>query len=76
MHVVEDKQPRHQPGRQPRLLRTRRAHAGKALIEKLPIDLARQPHQRMAKVDDVFQCRPQQVPLPIIPCFAICVSPR
>jgi hypothetical protein len=40
------------------LARTRRADADKPVIEKLPIDLARQPHQRMAEVDDVFQRRP------------------
>jgi hypothetical protein len=35
-------------------------------VEKPPIDLTRQPHQRMAEVDDVLQHRPQQVPLPIV----------
>jgi hypothetical protein len=30
--------------------RARRAHAGKPTVEKVPINLARQPHQRMAKV--------------------------
>jgi hypothetical protein len=55
VHVLENEQPRHQPCRQPGLPRTWRAHAGKALIEKPPIDLARQPCQRMAEVDDVFR---------------------
>jgi hypothetical protein len=58
VHVLQDKQPRHQTGRQAGLARTRRADAGKALIEKPPIDLTRQPHQRMAQIDDLLQCRP------------------
>jgi hypothetical protein len=59
VHVLQDEQPCHQPGRQAGLARTWRAHAGKAPIEKPPIDLARQPHQRMAQIDDLFQRRPQ-----------------
>ena len=58
VHVLQDQQPGHQPGRQARLARTRRADAGKAPIEKPPIDLARQSHQRMVRIDDFFQCRP------------------
>ena len=36
-------------------------------VEKLPIDLARQPHQRMSKIDDVLERRPQQILLTIVP---------
>jgi hypothetical protein len=57
-HTLQDEQPRHQPGRQAGLARTQRADAGKAPIEKTPIDLAGQPHQRMAQVNDLFQRRP------------------
>ena len=46
------------------------AHARKAPAEKPPIDLTRQPHQRMTEVDDVLQRRPQQVPLPSSRGFA------
>ena len=67
VHVLEDQQSRYQPRRQWRAAVTRRAHAGKPAVEKLPIDLARQPHQWMTKVDDVFQTRPQQVLLTIVP---------
>jgi hypothetical protein len=66
-HVLEDEQPRHQPCRQWRPPLTRRAHAGKALIEKPPIDFPPQPHQRMAEIDDVVQTRPQQIALPVVP---------
>jgi hypothetical protein len=67
VHALQDQQPGHQPGRQARLPRAGRANPGKPLIEKLPIDLARQPHQRMAEVDDRLQRRPQQILLAIVP---------
>ena len=38
----------------------------KAPRQKIPIDLLRQPHQRMAKVDDLRQRRPKQVILTIV----------
>jgi hypothetical protein len=34
--------------------------------QKIPIDLLRQPNQRMAKVDDLRQGRPKQVILTIV----------
>jgi len=76
VHVLQDEQPRHQPGRQRRLPRSGRAHAGKPLVEKPPIDLARQPHQRMAQIDDRFQRRPQQILLTIVPWLRHRVPPR
>ena len=54
VHVLENEQPGHQPRRQWRPALARYSHAGKALIEKPPIDLARQPCRRMAEVHDVF----------------------
>jgi hypothetical protein len=36
LHVLQDEQPRHQPGRQPGLAQAWRADAGKAPIEKPP----------------------------------------
>jgi hypothetical protein len=56
--VLHDHQSRRQPGRQAGLARTRCTDAGKALIEKAPIDRAGQPYQRMAQIDDLFQRRP------------------
>jgi len=58
------------------LARTWRADAGKPAVKKPPIDLARQPHQRMAEVDDVPQRRPQQILLTIVPGFAIAPPQR
>jgi hypothetical protein len=67
VHVLQDQQPGYQPGRQWRLSGARRAHPGKPRVEKLPIDRARQPHQRMTQIDDRFQRRPQQILLTIVP---------
>ena len=40
-----------------------------APVEEPPVDLPRQPHQRMAKVDDRLQRRPKQVVLTIVARF-------
>src|SRR5207248_7739236 len=40
--------------------------ANRPAVEKLPIDLARQPHQRMSKIDDVLERRSQQILLTIV----------
>jgi len=65
VHVLQDEQPRHQPGRQRRLPHTRCAYPSKPAVKELPIHLPRQP-QRMAEVDDVLQRRPQQILLTIV----------
>jgi hypothetical protein len=44
MHVLQDEQPGNQPRRRRRLTSTGLADAGKTPVEKLPIDLACQPH--------------------------------
>ena len=75
VHVIQDEQPRHQPGRQRRLPHTRCAYAGKTAVEKLPIDLPRQPHQRVPQVDDVLERRPQQILLTIVPWLCHRVPP-
>jgi hypothetical protein len=67
VHVLQDEQPGHQPGRQARLARARQAHRAEPAIEKVPVDLARQQHQRMLQVDDLIQRRLQQVLLALIP---------
>src|SRR5215469_15891887 len=41
VHVLQDEEARHQPGREARLARTRRADAGKAPIEKNPQSISR-----------------------------------
>src|SRR5262249_16782699 len=41
-------------------------HRAEASRQKVPIDLLRQPHQRMAKVDDLLEKRAKQVVLAIV----------
>src|SRR5258708_38940094 len=53
------------PWRAARIARPWGAVAGVA-IEESPVDLLRQPHQRVAQVDDLVQCRLQQVLLAIV----------
>ena len=66
VHVFEDEQPGHQPRWQRRLARPYATDRTEALRQKIPIDLRRQPHQRMAKVDDLLQRRAKQVVLAVV----------
>src|ERR1700719_3751067 len=66
VHVLEDEQPGHQPRWQRRLARPYATDRTEALRQKIPINLRRKPHQRMAKVDDRLQRRPKQVVLAIV----------
>jgi hypothetical protein len=70
VHVLQDEQAGDKPRRQARLPRTGLAHRTKAVIQKLPVNQRRQPHQRVAHVDDLIEGRKQQVFLAIIPRFA------
>ena len=54
VHVLEDQEPGHQPGRQRRLLRTDAANRAETLVEKVPVDLPPQPRQRMTQVDELL----------------------
>ena len=69
MHVLEDEETGDEARRQRRLSVSRRADLIEAPVEETPVDLPRQPHQRMAHVDDRFQGRPEQVRLPIVARF-------
>src|SRR6516225_2486315 len=57
---------RRQPRRQRRLPGSQPTHRAEAARQKVPIDLPRQPHQRMAKVDDLLEKRAKQVVLAIV----------
>jgi len=70
VHVLQDEQAGDKPRRQARLPRTGLAHRTKAVIQKPPVDQRRQPHQRVAHVDDLIEGRKQQIFLAIIPRFA------
>src|SRR5262245_21750753 len=64
--MLENEQPGHQPRRQRRLPGSHPTHRAESSRQKVPIDRARQPHQRMAKVDDLLERRAKQVVLAIV----------
>ena len=66
LHVLEDEEAGDQPRRQAWLTGACRAHRREPAIEKLPVDLLRQQHQRVLQVDDLIELRPQQIGLPIV----------
>ena len=66
MSVLEDEQTCNEPCRQQRLAWPGLADRGKALFQEAPVDLLRQPHQRVAHIDDLIQRRPEQVLLPLV----------
>src|SRR5262249_25308212 len=63
VHVLENEQPGHQPCRQRRLPGSHPTHRAEASRQKVPIDLPRQPHERMTKIDDLLERRAKQVVL-------------
>src|SRR5438067_3807190 len=66
VHMLENEQPGYQPGRQRRLPRSQPTNRAEPSRQKVPIDRPRQPHQRMAKVDDLLEKRAKQVVLAIV----------
>src|SRR5438105_6080809 len=64
--MFENEQPGYQPGRQRRLPRSQPTHRAEPSRQKVPIDRPRQPHQRMAKLDDLLEKRAKQVVLAIV----------
>src|SRR5215471_16359168 len=66
MHVLEDEETGDQTGRQRWLAGACRADRGEASFQKAPVDLLRQPDQRVTHVDDPLQGRPEQILLPLI----------
>src|SRR5437868_14633210 len=66
VHMLENEQPGYQPGRQRRLPRSQPTERAESSRQTVPIDRPRQPHQRMAKVDDLLEKRAKQVFLAIV----------
>ena len=65
--MLQDEQTRDQPRRQAGLARPGGTYPSEAAIKETPIDLPRQPHQRMIEIDDHLQRRSQQIFLTIVP---------
>src|SRR5258707_9272301 len=74
VHMFEDEQPGHQPCWQWRLPRPYATYRAEALRQKIPINLRREPHQRMAKIDDLLQRRAKQIVLAGVAAPAQCSS--
>src|ERR1700730_803828 len=65
--VLENRQPRHQPGRQRRPTRTVGVNRPELLFQKSPVDRPRQFRQRVVHVDDLVQPRTKQILLAAFP---------
>ena len=66
VHVLENEQPSHQPRRQWRLPRPGATDRTEPSRQKTPINLRREPHQRMAEVDDLLQSGTKQIVLAVV----------
>src|SRR3954453_3391795 len=75
VHVLEDKQSGYQSCRQGWLPRPEATDRTEASRQEVPIDLRRQTHQRMAKVDDLLQRWTKQIVLTIVARTAHGFSP-
>src|SRR5258705_4962640 len=72
VHMFEDEQPGHQPCWQWRLPRPYATYRAEALRQKIPINLRREPHQRMAENDDLLQRRAKQIVLAVVAPLGPC----
>src|SRR5262245_36413282 len=68
--VLEQGQPRHQPGRQRRLARLVAIDRPELLLQETPVDRPRQLHQRVLHVDDLVKPRAEQILLATLPPLA------
>jgi len=77
MHVLEDRQPGHQPRRQRWPARLVLIDRPEPFLEKAPVGLARQLHQRIPQIDDLVETRAEHVPLPrLAPLLRLLPKPR
>ena len=69
MHVLEDRQARHQPRRQRRTPGIVRIDRSELLLEEPPVDRSRELHHSMTEVDNLVEPRPEEIALPRLPTF-------
>src|SRR5258705_4803457 len=74
VHMFEDEQPGHQPCWQWRVPRPYATYRAEALRQKIPINLRREPQQRMAKIDYLLQRAWEQILLALVARVAHRVS--
>ena len=65
VHVLEDRQPRHQPRRQRRAAGRIRIDGSELLLEEAPVDRRCELHHWMIKIDDLVEPRPEEIALPV-----------
>ena len=61
VHVLEDRDPSHEPRRQWRMARTIGVHRTEAPLEKAPVDRGRQLCRRVVHVDDLVEPGAEQI---------------
>jgi len=69
VHVLEDRQSRHQPRRQGWAARLVVINRPQLLFQKTPVDRLRQLHQGVLQIGDLIKPRPEQVPLATVTPF-------
>jgi hypothetical protein len=69
VHVLEDRQARHQPRRQRRMAGLVRIDRAELLFQKAPIDRTGELGQRMAQVDDLVEAGAKEVVLTAVPAL-------
>jgi len=63
MHVLQDQQPGHQPGRQRRMARAILVDRAKRARQEAPVGRPRKPRQRVIEVDDLVQLGAEEIEL-------------
>ena len=66
MHVLEDREPRHQPRRQRRMAGLVRIDHAEPLFEEAPIDRPAELGERVIHVDDLVEPGPEEIVLPAV----------
>src|SRR4051794_31499008 len=67
--MLEDRQSRHQPGRQRRAAGRIRIDGSELLLEEAPVGRRCELHHWMIKVDDLVEPRPEEIALSGLPTF-------
>ena len=67
VHVLEDRQARHQPRRQRRVSGLVRIDRAEPPLEKAPVDRPAKLRQRVIEVDDLVEPGPEKIVLPAVP---------
>ena len=67
MHVLENREPRHQPRWQRRMSDLVGIDRAEPLLEEAPVDRPTELHQRVVQVDNLVEPRLEEIILPAVP---------